>query len=37
FFAFYRSLAAYEEALQDQGTTIILSPDSEFFQYFNNQ
>ncbi|NNU15405.1 protease modulator HflC [Parvularcula sp. ZS-1/3] len=39
FFAFYRSLLAYEEALQNgQGdTTIILSPDSEFFRYFNAQ
>ncbi len=37
FFSFYRSLAAYEESLKDEGTTIILSPDSEFFQYFNNQ
>ncbi|WDI32062.1 protease modulator HflC [Hyphococcus flavus] len=36
FFAFYRSLLAYEEALQDGETTILLSPDSEFFRYFNN-
>lgn len=36
FFAFYRSLLAYEEALQDGQTTILLSPDSEFFRYFNN-
>ena len=37
FFAFYRSLTAYETALQDGETTIILSPDSEFFRYFNAQ
>ncbi|MEM1379020.1 MAG: protease modulator HflC [Pseudomonadota bacterium] len=37
FFAFYRSLTAYEAALQDGQTTIILSPDSEFFRYFNDQ
>lgn len=38
FFAFYRSLTAYEQALgKDDGTTIILSPDSEFFRYFNEQ
>jgi membrane protease subunit HflC len=37
FFAFYRSLTAYERALQDGQTTIILSPDSEFFRYFNAQ
>jgi membrane protease subunit HflC len=36
FFAFYRSLQAYEAALQDGETTILLSPDSEFFRYFNN-
>ena len=39
FFAFYRSLLAYEESLgnEEDGTTIILSPDSEFFQYFNTR
>ena len=37
FFAFYRSLSAYERALRDGETTIVLSPSSEFFQYFNNQ
>ncbi|MEZ5893390.1 MAG: protease modulator HflC [Parvularculaceae bacterium] len=36
FFAFYRSLLAYEEALKKGETTILLSPDSEFFRYFNN-
>ncbi len=36
FFAFYRSLTAYEKALRDGETTIILSPDSEFFRYFND-
>lgn len=35
FFAFSRSLLAYEEALQKGDTTILLSPDSEFFRYFN--
>ncbi|OKH88299.1 protease modulator HflC [Thalassospira sp. TSL5-1] len=34
FFEFYRSLQAYREAL-DTGTTMVLSPDSEFFKYFN--
>jgi membrane protease subunit HflC len=34
FFDFYRSLQAYRESLSD-GTTMVLSPDSEFFQYFN--
>jgi len=36
FFAFYRSLLAYEEALKKGDTTILLSPNSEFFRYFNN-
>ena len=36
FFAFYRSLLAYEESLMKGETTILLSPDSEFFRYFNN-
>ena len=35
FFAFSRSLLAYEEALKQGDTTILLSPDSEFFRYFN--
>ncbi|OSQ49666.1 protease modulator HflC [Thalassospira alkalitolerans] len=35
FFEFYRSLEAYREALSD-GSTMVISPDSEFFQYFNN-
>jgi len=33
FFSFYRSMEAYGEALGD-GTTMVLSPDSEFFRYF---
>ena len=36
FFGFYRSLLAYEQALRQGDTTILLSPDSEFFRYFNN-
>jgi membrane protease subunit HflC len=34
FAAYYRSLQAYEASL-DQGTTLVLSPDSAFFRYFN--
>jgi len=37
FFDFYRSLKAYENALQSNSTTMILSPDSEFFRYFGAQ
>jgi membrane protease subunit HflC len=37
FFAFYRSLDAYREALGGSNTTFVLSPQSEFFRYFNAQ
>lgn len=33
FFAFYRSLSAYEASLKGSNTTMVLSPDSEFFNY----
>lgn len=36
FFAFYRSMEAYRNALQADGTTMVLSPDSDFFAYFRN-
>lgn len=35
FFAFYRSMSAYEKALSGQSTMLILSPNSPFFKYFN--
>lgn len=35
FFAFYRSMQAYEEALKSGDTRLVLSPDSEFFRFFN--
>jgi modulator of FtsH protease HflC len=34
FFAFYRSLEAYRNALGGNDTTFLLSPDSDFFRYF---
>ena len=34
FFAFYRAMQAYAEGLKSSDTTMILSPDSEFFKYF---
>ena len=34
FFAFYRSMQAYQEALTGDDTTMVLSPDSDFFRYF---
>lgn len=33
FFSFYRSMLAYETAIQN-GTPIVIPPDSEFFEYF---
>jgi membrane protease subunit HflC len=36
FFAFYRSMQAYEQGLKSKDTRLLLSPDSEFFRYFNN-
>ncbi|MAY62670.1 MAG: protease modulator HflC [Rhizobiales bacterium] len=36
FFEFYRSMAAYGKALANTGTTMVLSPDSEFFQFFSD-
>jgi membrane protease subunit HflC len=36
FFEFYRSMAAYTTALDGTGTTMLLSPDSEFFRFFGN-
>ena len=36
FFEFYRSLTAYENALQGSNSSLILSPDSEFFNYLSS-
>ena len=40
FFAFYRSMQAYEAGMKSADksaeTRMLLSPDSEFFRYFNN-
>ena len=36
FFAFYRSMEAYRVALGSEDTTMVLSPDSEFFTYFGS-
>ncbi len=35
FFAFYRSMQAYEAGIKPGDTRMLLSPDSEFFRYFN--
>ena len=37
FFDFYRSMQAYRTALENSGTTMVLSPDSEFFRYFKKE
>ncbi len=37
FFEFYRSMQSYRASLSGGGTTMVLSPDSEFFQYFQSQ
>ena len=34
FFAFYRSLQAYREALNGRGTSFVLSPEGNFFRFF---
>ncbi|MBZ5758464.1 MULTISPECIES: protease modulator HflC [Rhizobium] len=36
FFQFYRSMAAYTTALGSGTTTMVLSPTSDFFRYFQN-
>ncbi len=36
FFEFYRSLTAYEQALKGENSTMVLSPDSEFFNYLRS-
>ncbi|GKY88657.1 protease modulator HflC [Sinisalibacter aestuarii] len=36
FFAFYRSLKAYEESLKGENSTLVISPDSEFFDYLKS-
>ena len=36
FFAFYRSMQAYRDALGNGDTTMLLSPNSDFLRYFND-
>jgi membrane protease subunit HflC len=36
FFEFYRSMNAYGQALNGTGTTMVLSPESEFFRFFRD-
>jgi membrane protease subunit HflC len=37
FFDFYRSMSAYRQALDPDGTTMLLSPNSDFFRFFGSQ
>ena len=36
FYAFYRSMTAYREALANSNDVLVLEPDSEFFRYFSD-
>ncbi len=36
FFSFYRSLSAYEKSLRGDNSTLVISPDSEFFEYLKS-
>lgn len=36
FFAFYRSMQAYPRSLEGSDTTLVISPDSEFFRYLKD-
>lgn len=36
FFTFYRSLEAYEKALQGNNSMMVMTPDSEFFDYLRS-
>ena len=36
FYSFYRSLEAYEKALQGKNSTMVMTPDSEFFDYLKS-
>lgn len=36
FFAFYRSMQAYEASLKSSDTRMLLTPDSPFFRFFND-
>lgn len=37
FFAFYRSMQAYHKSIGESGTSMVLSPNSSFFRYFNDK
>ncbi len=37
FYDFYRTMQAYDSSLKPEKTTMVISPDSEFFKYFNTK
>ncbi|WP_347987353.1 protease modulator HflC [Methylomonas sp. AM2-LC] len=37
FYAFYRSLLAYQTAFEKTDDTLVLKPDSDFFKYYNSE
>lgn len=37
FFDFYKSMEVYRESLGGDGTTMVLTPDSDFFRFFGNE
>jgi len=36
FFSFYRSLSAYEKSLRGANSTLVINPNSEFFEYLKS-
>ena len=36
FFAFYRSMQAYRKSIGSEDTTLVISPNSDFFRYFGD-
>ena len=36
FFSFYRSMQSYQRALENKGTSLVLSPNTEFFRFFGD-
>ena len=37
FFAFYRSMEAYRKSMNNNGTSLVLSPNSSFFRFFKDK
>lgn len=37
FFSFYRSMQAYRKTFNNDGTQLVISPDSDFFRFFGNK